>query len=201
MVNKKTLGEIEIDYISSLKIPENKPAKQIFFCPVGLVGAGKTTITKPIAERMGLLRLSSDELRKILKENGHDYSPVKDMGFKIAKDFAHKGFSIAFDLDCSNIDSKNFIEDLAADLKAEIIWVHIKTPESHIFEKFRKHPPTWLADNPQMMIDNYNSQKEKRARENTHFDFFMTFDTSKDDVSGQIEEGIKRIQYFLKSLD
>ncbi|MBU4480038.1 hypothetical protein KKG48_01160, partial [Patescibacteria group bacterium] len=61
---QRNIEEVEIIFKSQIKIPKNKPKKQIFFCPVGLVGAGKTTVTKPISKKLGLLRISSDELRK-----------------------------------------------------------------------------------------------------------------------------------------
>ncbi len=55
-------------YTSFLKIPEKKPLKQILLCPVGLVGAGKTTVLKPMAEKLNLIRVSTDELREMLKK-------------------------------------------------------------------------------------------------------------------------------------
>ncbi len=169
----KSLEAIEKDFRASLVVPEHIPKEQFFFCPVGLVGAGKTTVTKPISEKLGLVRLSSDELRKMLKENGHDYASVKETGLQLAKEFASKGFSIAFDMDCGNPEVKQFVQMLANKFGAKVFFVHVNTPEDFIFEKFRKHPPSWLADNPQVMIDNYYAQKEKRAEENADFDFSL----------------------------
>lgn len=191
---KKTLAEIESAFKESLEIPAIKSPKQLFFCPVGLVGAGKTTVTKPIAKRFGLIRLSSDELRKMLKENGYDYSPVKEIGLRIATEYALKGYGIAFDMDCGNPEVKDYVEAAAKKLGAKAIFVHVDTPQEFIFEKFRKHPPSWLADDPQKMIENYNSQKEKRAKEDTKFGFLYTFDTSRDDVAEQIEECVRKIE-------
>lgn len=196
---QKTIQEVEAEFINSLKIPEKKPAAQFFFCPVGLVGAGKTTVTKPISEKFGLLRLSSDELRMVLKENGFGYGPGKEIGFRIANEYARKGFSVAFDMDCGNPVTVKLVKGLSDELHAKIVWVHINTPEEYIFQKFRNHPPSWLADNPQIMIDNYNAQKKKRAEENkdVHFDFLYTFDTSRPDIEKQINECEEKMSEFL----
>jgi len=194
---QKSLEEIETEFRTSIEIPKDIPKKQFFFCPVGLVGAGKTTVTKPISERLGLVRISSDELRKILKENDHDYSSLKKIGLTIAREFAEKGFSIALDMDCGNPEVKKYVEDFAEKLHAKVVWVHINTPEEYIFEKFKNHPPSWLANSPQTMINNYHAQKEKRIKENTHFDFLYTFDTSKQNVSEQIGECIEKINDFV----
>jgi predicted kinase len=197
-MEKKTQFEIEREFKSQLAIPQLKPSSQLFFCPVGLVGAGKTTITKPISEKFNLLRISSDELRKLLKENGYSYEPLKDILLNISSDYAKQGYSIAFDMDCGNPILINAVEEWAAHSGAKVIWVHINTPQEFIFEKFKKHPPTWLADNPQIMIDNYLAQKERRQKEGRVFDFFYEFDTSRDDIKVQIEECIEKMVANLK---
>jgi predicted kinase len=193
----KTLEQIERDMKASIHIPEHRPIRQLFFCPVGLVGAGKTTITKPISEKLGLVRLSSDELRKMLKENGHDYSSVRKIGLAIATDFAYKGYSIAFDMDCGNPEVKDFVESLALKRGAQAVFVHVYAPQEFIFDKFRRHPPSWLANDPQIMIENHLSQKEIRGKEKTQFDFLFAFDTSKPDLKEQIEHCYQKILRLL----
>ncbi len=167
-------------FLDSLIYPKEKPSKQIFFCPVGLVGAGKTTFTKPISEKLNLVRVSSDEMRKILKESGFGYSNLKEIILPIATDLINSGWSIAFDMDCGNIETKAFIDKISLEKNIRVIWVHVKSPEEYIFDKFKKHPPTWLSDNPQKMIDNYFAQKEKREKEGTKFNFDFTFDASQN---------------------
>jgi len=184
---QRSLREIENDFRKSLYIPVGKPPQQIFFCPVGLVGAGKTTVTKPISDALGLVRISSDELRKRLKENGHTYESVKEIGKRVATDFINEGYSIAFDMDCGNTEVKSLIDAIIKEKGITALWVHVDSPEEYIFEKFRDHSPSWLADNPRSMIDNYKTQKKKREEEETAFDFFFTFDTSKSDIDRQIE--------------
>lgn len=190
----KTLEEIKQIFRDSIVVPNTRPTQQIFFCPVGLVGSGKSTIVKPISEQLGLVRISSDELREMLKNNGHTYDSVKQIGTQIIESFARRGLSIAFDMDCGNPLVKEQAEILAKELGAKLVFVHVTTPEEYIFEKFRKHPPTWLADNPQIMIDNYLAQKAKRLEEGTSFDFLYTFDTSKPDLPQQIQECVDRIR-------
>src|SRR5437016_4764206 len=98
---QKNLGDIEKEFRSAIFVPaESNRSSQIFFCPVGLVGAGKTTVTKPIAQQLHLVRLSGDELRKLLKENGYTYEPLKEILFRVGNQFIEKGYSVAFDMDC-----------------------------------------------------------------------------------------------------
>lgn len=194
---QKTLAEIETEFRANIKITESKPAKQFFLCPVGLVGSGKSTVLKPIAEKFNLVRISSDEVRKSLLENGHDYSPVKEIVFRAINEIARQGYSLALDMDCGNPVTKEYTEKLSSELNAKIFYIHINPPEEYVFEKFRNFPLelSWLAPGrPDDMINNYLVQKEKRKVENTHFDFIYTFDTSKANIAEQISECCEKIE-------
>ena len=197
--SKKSLLEVEIEFKKSIKIPTIKPVQQFFFCPVGLIGSGKSTLTKVLSERLHLLRLSTDELRKVLKENGYDFEFVREIGLKIANEFAQQGFSIALDFDCGNPQAKRFVEKVSSDLHAKVVWVHINTPEDFIIEGLKKdhHYRAWLADTSEKMIDNYYVQKEKRLKENTQFNFLYTFDNSRQYINNQIDECEAKIKDFL----
>jgi shikimate kinase len=188
----KDIEIIKDKYLKNIVFPKNKPKKQLFFCPVGLIGAGKTSITRPISEKLSLVILSSDGLRKILKKDGYDFSLLKKIGFEIATTLASKGFSVSFDMDCGNPEVKKFVEELSEKLNARIIWVNINTPEEYILKGFVKDADyrSWLTDNPQGMIENYFAQKEKRFKENTKFIFDYVFDASKD-IKKQIEDFLR----------
>ena len=49
---KAEFKKILEEYRKNTVVYKQKPARQFFLCPVGLVGAGKTTVLKPIAERL-----------------------------------------------------------------------------------------------------------------------------------------------------
>lgn len=196
-MESESLAKVESDFRKSIRIPYEKARHQFLLCPVGLVGSGKTTVIQPISEAFSLVRISSDELRKMLKEAGHTYASVKEIGLRAIKEIASQGHGIAFDMDCGNPQVKGFAEKLANELNIKIFFLHITAPEEFIFDKFRKHPPTWLADNPQTMIDNHIAQKNTRLKENTPFDFFFSFDTSRPDLSDQISECCDKIRMAL----
>ncbi len=190
----KNLKDIEEEFVAQIHIPVTKPRKIIYVCPVGLIGAGKTTIIKPISEKLNLVRISSDELRKLLIENGHNYDSVKSIGLRVLENFVKNGYSVALDMDCGNTEVISFVKYLEKTYGGKSIWVHVVAPEEFIFNKFKNHEPSWLANNPQIMIDNYIAQREKRLKENTEFNFTHTFDTSKDNIP-------KQINLFLEKID
>src|SRR3989344_7504565 len=95
-------------YQKQLMLPpiDKVPVKQFFLCPVGLVGSGKSTVMKPLSEMLSLVRVSSDEIRKILKEWRVDYGELLEIVQPLAEELALQGFSIAFDADCGNPKTK-----------------------------------------------------------------------------------------------
>ena len=173
---EEVILKIKKEYQESLIMPNSKRAEQIFLCPVGLVGAGKTTVIKPLSERLGLVKVSTDEVRKLLKENGQGYESVKEIVALIIEELARSGYSIAFDMDCGNPIVKEQAEILSKELKIKIYWIHINPPEEFILEKLRHHPASWLASDPEVMVKNYFDQKDKRLKEGTLFDFDFVFD-------------------------
>ncbi len=79
MYDKALIEEVLQKYEESLILPLQPSRRLFLLCPVGLVGAGKSTVTVPLAERLSLVRISRDELRKLLKERGSGYEEIEEM--------------------------------------------------------------------------------------------------------------------------
>ncbi|MDN5275292.1 MAG: hypothetical protein JWP06_1193 [Candidatus Saccharibacteria bacterium] len=72
--------ELLKEYISYIPLKVSETKQPIIIAMVGLVGAGKSTIAKAIAERTGLYVASNDAIRRFLNEKGFQgASPVQDM--------------------------------------------------------------------------------------------------------------------------
>jgi predicted kinase len=201
---------MEIDEIASLRSEFKKtiafppheviPKRQFFLCPVGLVGAGKSTVVRPLSERLSLVRISSDELRRMLKEKGLGYESVPEIIAPLAAGIAGQGYSMAFDADCGNPKTKELIMKLAEKTGAEALWIHIDPPEEFIIGKLMSHKHTWLFKNGKEAVANYFEQKKRRQDENTQFNFFSRIDTSKD-VPNQIDALEKAIRAAMNERD
>ena len=196
---KLTLEEvvsIRERYKAALKLPLRRKgaSHQIFLCSVGLVGAGKSTVKKPLSEKLSLVRISSDEVRHILKECGRDYNQLMEIVKPLSEELATQGHSLAFDADCGNPKTKDMIVALAEKVGAKVFWIHINPPESFILNKLRNYKHTWLFRDGEEAVENYFRQKERRGAENTDFDFLATVDTSKADLSLQIEKVFELIK-------
>lgn len=181
-------------YKNTLILPSKRNSRQFFLCPVGLVGAGKSTVIKPLSEKLSLVRISSDEIRQILKKQNMGYQQLMEIAAPLAEELATQGFSLALDADCGNLKTKEFIINLAQKVRAEVFWIHINPPEDFILHKLRTYNHTWLFKDGEEAVKNYFEQKKKRQEENTHFNFLTTIDTSRSDLVIQIEQTVNLIK-------
>lgn len=186
--DSENLLKIRRQYEKQLFVPprDRIPTTQFFLCPVGLVGAGKTTVVRPLSEKLGLVRISSDEVRKLLKDGHGQYDQLMEIVRPLAEELAEQGYSLAFDADCGNPKTKEFIIALAERVRAKVFWVHINPPEELILTKLKTYTHTWLFKDGDEAVQNYFRQKEKRQAEQTPFEFLAEVDTSRPDVDAQI---------------
>ncbi|KKT81208.1 MAG: hypothetical protein A2838_00870 [Candidatus Zambryskibacteria bacterium RIFCSPHIGHO2_01_FULL_46_25] len=180
-------------YHKQISIPLDKPKHQFILCPVGLVGAGKTTVVKPLSEQLSLIRISGDDIRKLLKNAGHNYDKVQDISTIVTTKYLDQGYSICNDNDCVTEKTQKIMVDHAKKYGLKIVWIHINPPEEFILNKLSNLKPNWLGTAEQM-IENYYQRKP--LHENLNFPFVYTFDTSKADLSRQIDEATKIIKRF-----
>ncbi|MFH1089281.1 MAG: AAA family ATPase [Candidatus Uhrbacteria bacterium] len=146
-----------------------------------MVGSGKTTVIKQLAEHFGLVRISNDENRKILQDEGFNLTRTTELGFGLAKDFVEKGFGLAIDADCSGPKVIETIKGLAEKNGIKVFLIHLNTPEDFILANLKKFRPE--ADK---FINIYHHRKH--LHQNLDFTFDYVFDLSKGDLPRQIEE-------------
>jgi len=193
---QEVLEDIQKEYEQTLVIPEHKPSSQWMLMPVGLVGAGKTTVVKPLANHFGLIRISADEIREQLKRCGYSYEGAREMTHEIQKKYLKLGYSVAID---ANTGSEIGLEFNKKTKKAfpqvRQIFIHINPPEDFILNKLRNYHHTWLFKDSEHAIERFNFHKEKFLLPD--LPFVYTFDTSRDDLPEQLKEGIKAIENSL----
>lgn len=177
-------------YLQQITVPDTKPAIQYVLCPIGLVGAGKTTVVKPLSEKLDLVRISGDEIRKLFKERGCSYTKVHDLATLLTNHFLTNGYSICIDSDCAGKIEE--IKKVAKKHHVPIIWIHINPPESFIIDKLSNLKSNWLGTAEEMVANYY---QRKPVHKNINLDFAVVFDTSRPDIAEQIESSVLVIKH------
>lgn len=192
-----TISDIASQYEKYLVIPDYKPKNQFILCPVGLVGAGKTTVVKPLSEKLSLIRVSGDEIRKLLKESGYGYERTQDIVAKVTKKYLNEEYSVCSDNDCASPRTQENLKKFEKEYNLKLIWIHINPPEEFILNKLRNLKPNWLGTAEQM-IENYYQRKP--LHKNLDFPFLYTFNTSKENLFQQIDEATGIIRQFTNNI-
>lgn len=180
-------------YEASLVVPASKRSPQILLCPVGLVGAGKTTVVKPLSSRLGLVRISTDEIRERFKALGFGYTRTMEIAVPLIRKYLMSGDSVTIDADCVG-SAEELAKSLEERASVSCVWIHIDPPESFILNKFRTmtYLPTGVFTNEAQARDNYF--RRKSLHEHLDMPFVYTLDTSRADIATQIEEAARLIE-------
>ncbi len=180
-----------------LEVPLEKYSIPFLLCPVGIVGSGKTTVIKPLSKEFHLVRISTDEIRELFIENKIKHT--QDDVYKIANFFIRKylaeGYGVSIDANCST--KKDFLEKLGKEFNIQLIWIHINPPEEFILEKLKNFNHGRLFADAEEAIKSYMDNKKNHIY--LDMPFVYTFDTSKENLSFQIEEAIQIIKNKIKS--
>lgn len=193
---KEVLEEVMRGYERTLIIPDHKSSLQWMLMPVGLVGSGKTTVVKPLAEHFGLIRISTDEVRQQLKQRGYSYEGAREIVHELQKKYLELGYSLAIDANTGSPHGLEFNKKTEeAFPQVRQLFIRINPPEEFIINKLKNYNHTWLFKDADHAIERFNFHKAKFTLPN--LPFVYTFDTSRNDLPEQIEQGIAAIEEAL----
>ncbi len=164
--------------------------------PVGLVGSGKTTVTRPLAEHFGLIRISTDEIRKRFKSAGYSYEGAREISQELTEKYLDFGYSVAVDANTGSPRGLAYNEKTKKLFpNVRQLFIHINPPVEFIINKLKNYPHTWLFKDAEHAIERFNFHKDQFKLPD--LPFVYTFDTSRDDLHEQIKQGIAAIEKTL----
>lgn len=193
-MNTELISKVLSLYEATLEIPIEKPAREFLLCPVGLIGSGKTTVVKRLGKELSLLRLSTDDVRKVIydlpaKATLEEFNEVMTTLFN---KYLELGYSIAMDADCASLLTQQIINERQKQYNLGVIWVHIKASEEIILSRLKERGGSWLFKTEEQAVNNYLQRKV--LHENLTMPFVYTFDTSSPDLDSQITEAVQLIR-------
>ncbi|MCR4277754.1 MAG: ATP-binding protein [Candidatus Berkelbacteria bacterium] len=195
---QKVLEEVAREYEQTLIVPDKKPSPQWMLMPVGLVGAGKTTVVKPLAEHFGLIRISTDEIREQLKRRGYTYEGAREITHELQKKYLNLGYSIAIDANTGSPHGLEFNKKTKEEFpQVRMIFIHINPPEEFIVNKLKNYPHTWLFKNGEHAVERFRFHRKNFTLPDVPF--IYTFDPSRDDIFEQLKRGIEAIENSLRA--
>jgi predicted kinase len=190
-------------FIQKIESEDISKNLQVLICPFGLVGAGKSTVVKPLANLLKIPRVSGDEIRKVLKEKGLSFENLDQLFFGKATHFLEQGYGLVVDSDVTF--KLSLIDKVKEKYRLRPILIHINPPEEFILNKLRNYKgEQWLTTDQEEMVQNYFERKFLHTGiiENIKFDFEV--DTSSKDLDKIINDLASSIKdssfHFINSI-
>lgn len=187
--------DIRDEFIKGLEFPSAKHMPQFFLCPVGRIGAGKSTVVRELMKYFPLLRIANDEVRKILHGHGYNYKRTRDITWPVLERFAREGYSIAIDSNCASDAAREMqtqFDSLIQELEAKVIYIHINPPDEYIINKLRNYSHTWLFKDGEHAVSRYIARKPEKSVDD--IPFVYSFDPSRGDFPKQVEDAVVLIK-------
>lgn len=191
------LQQITSEYERSLEIPTHKPSPACIVLPVGRVGAGKTTVMKPLCQKLSLLRISTDEIRLLIEDRSYFDGSPQQIALSLVKKYAELEYGIGVDANCSTIWQSATLTELLTSSQLQPLWIHVNPPENYIIKKLTHHPPSKLFKNSAEALSSYEQSKQKVVT--TGIPFVYEFDSAREDLDQQIDEAVAKIKTILQS--
>ena len=178
------------EYEKKIPLPERNNRKQWILAVVGLVGSGKTTVVKSVAERLGMARISTDMLRHILAENGFNMLRVVDLSKMITQKYLEAGYSVAIDGDSIAPEHRELFAKAAKFFGIPMQLIHMNTPEVATLERLNQNiteQHSGLVRIAEQSIEDHVRRKPLHEKHLSEITFDAEFDISKPNFDHDLE--------------
>ncbi len=126
-MEKEQVSQMVQDFLSRLSLPETKADKLFIVATIGLVGSGRTTVARILAEKLnGAVLVQANSARFLLKEAGLPWGEnVRQVLKGVATDLLKRDYGIVFDGNASDAEDRDNIEEIAEKTGARVFYVRI----------------------------------------------------------------------------
>lgn len=182
-------------YISSVQVPDRKTKNPFILATAGLIGSGKSTVIKPLAKKLGLVVISTDSVREILRSAGFNFAKAREIAVQADNHFHSLGYGIAVDANSGSKLGIEITKNVRREQQVPVVWIHVDTPEAVVLERLRARKKDWLFRDGDHAVSEYYRNKElNKDMLKEKLPFLYTFDTSRTDIDAQIEEAAQIIE-------
>lgn len=195
---KEVLEEVAREYEQTLVIPDKKPSPQWMLLPVGLIGSGKTTTMKPLAEHFGLVRICTDDLRERLKLRGYGFAGTREVAHELTKKYLGLGYSLAIDANAggkTGLEYNRKVKEVFPQVRQ--VFIHINTPEEVIITQLKNRKHSLIFRDAAHAIERHHFHKNNFTLPD--IPFVYTFNPAQGDFPKQLEQCIEAIETALQT--
>jgi len=119
----KAEEEAKEKYIASLYIPRQKNEKQVVVAMVGLIGSGKSSVAKVLANKLQAVTIEGDAIRIFLRKYGADYAKARKIAEDVTVHLVGQGCSVVLDSDFIDSKKRASIREVVKKTNARLLFV------------------------------------------------------------------------------
>lgn len=180
--------QLAAEFSAAVEIPKTPMEPQTVIAMIGLVGSGKTTISRGLCEKLPLVYLRTDDMRTFVTQRGYDRTRIMDMAFELLIMFLKKGQSVILDADCVRFFHE--LTQASQEHAFHLIWLHVATQEQEILHRLRD-------DNEEREYKGQQARDKYFERKAFHKEHPMTFlyqfNTDDKLLNDQINQAVELI--------
>ena len=133
-----------------------------------------------------------------MKARGYGYEGARDIAHALTEKYLGLGYSIAVDSNAGSSAGLEFNKKTMETFpRLRQIFIHINPPDEFVVNKLQNYNHTWLFRDGTHAVEAFLKNKKNFILPD--LPFVYTFDTSKGDLSNQLDATIKIITTTLKS--
>jgi len=198
-LSQKQILALAEKFLQTLIVPHPKSPEPLTIALIGPIGSGKTTVAKYIAQKRGLARIGSDDVRVFLRRmKKYRESLVRPISWLSAQFFWGQGVGVIFDKDFVHPEERKRVLALSKYFGIPVYFIKVTAPEKLIIRRLRKkkyYAKTDVFRNANEALIAYFGRR--RFHQKNKIKVFATIDTSKN-WKPKIEAVLRRIEKGLK---
>ncbi len=111
--------------INELSVTKRKTKKPVIVALIGLAGAGKSSVAKEFAMRMGATRIEGDRIRVELRKRGERFEKTRAIAENITVEIIKLGGNVVLDSDFVDEKKRTGIRECARKAGARLVFVRV----------------------------------------------------------------------------
>ncbi|OGF77838.1 hypothetical protein A2W54_03485 [Candidatus Giovannonibacteria bacterium RIFCSPHIGHO2_02_43_13] len=152
-------------YFEGLRVPERKTRHSVIVAAIGLVGSGKSTVAKYLADLIGAVVISGDEIRILLRNEGVGYDKARLIGENVLRAVITAGGSIVLDSDFVDKNKRESLRQIAKKAGAKLYFVRTICDFDVLSQRIRENDPGEFFNEAETKSASVNHGRDVKFRE------------------------------------
>jgi len=148
----KSFNQIQEEFLKSARVSGRKTNNPVVVAIVGVIGSGKSTVTKALKKKLGWTTISKDKIRVALREKGRGFTPetTDQIHYAMLGKVLRAGGNAILDSDFADKKKRKKLERFAKNFRAGVVYIRLICDRDIMIERIvhsRYNPKTDMFKN------------------------------------------------------